>query len=169
MRLETERLWIIPLTAEQLALWVHDIPALERELDGSYQGEALEGGFLEIVEGQVEKAAGAGDGYLYHTFWLLVRKADRTAVGSACFKGAPDEKDEVEIGYGLGKAFEGQGYMTEAVRALCDWALRQESVSWVTAETEADHQASQSVLKRCGFTLYHQGETWWWRVGGPLS
>ena len=164
MRLETQRLWIIPLTAKQLDLWGQDIPALERELDCSYQGEPLEDVFLEIVRGQAEKAAGDEGSYLYHTFWLLARKTDRTVVGSVCFKDAPDPKGDVEIGYGLGKAFEHQGYMTEAVQAMCDWALRQRGVSCVIAETQTDHLPSQNLLKRCVFTLYRQGETWWWRL-----
>ena len=51
-----------------------------------------------------------------------IRKSDNVVVGSADFKNVPDEKGQVEIGYGLGKAFEHEGYMTEAVRAMCSWA-----------------------------------------------
>lgn len=164
MQLETERLWIIPLSAKQLSLWICDIPALERELQCAYQGEPVEGIFRDIVKGQAEKTAQDEANCLYHTFWFLVRKADRVAVGSDDFKNVPDQREEVEIGYGLGKDFEGRGYMTEAVRAMCAWALGQRGVSSVIAETEKNHFASQNVLRRCGFALYRQEETHWWRL-----
>ena len=102
--------------------------------------------------------------YMWYTFWFLIRKSDRTVVGSASFKDIPDEKGEVEIGYGLGKAFEHNGYMTEAVKALCRWALGQNGVQHVTAETDSEGSASQNILKTCGFTEYKRDETIWWRL-----
>ena len=164
MQLETERLCLIPLTAKQLQLWVEDIPALEKELNCRYQAEPMEGIFLEIVKGQVEKTTGDEANYLYYTFWFLVRKTDRIVVGSADFKGVPNENGEVEIGYGLGKDFEHNGYMTEAVKTMCTWALKQNGVSHVIAETDIDSPASQNILKRCGFSLYRQADTCWWQL-----
>ncbi|MDR1330781.1 MAG: GNAT family N-acetyltransferase [Tannerella sp.] len=162
--METQRLHLIPLTATQLKLWTENLPALEKELNCSYQAEPVEGQFLAIVKGQAKKASNDEANCLYHTFWFLVRKTDRIVVGSACFKGVPDENGEVEIGYGLGKHFERNGYMTEAVKAICKWALEQKGISHVTAETEIDSPASQNVLKRCGFSLYRQDDTCWWRL-----
>lgn len=164
MQLETQRLYLVPLTSQQLCLWVDDLPALEKELDCRYRAEPMEGIFLEIVKGQAEKAAGDAAHYLYHTFWFLVRKSDHVVVGSADFKDLPDDNQEVEIGYGLGKAYERNGYMTEAVKAMCDWALTQPGIAHVVAETDADNPASHNVLKRCGFALYQRGETCWWRL-----
>jgi len=167
MQLETKRLYLIPLTAKQLQLWVENIPALEKELNCNYQAEPMEGIFLEIVKHQVKKTADDETNYLYHTFWFLVRKTDRIVVGSADFKDVPDENGEVEIGYGLGKNFERNGYMTEAVKAMCKWALEQNGVSHVIAETDIDNPASQNILKRCGFSLYKQAGTYWWQCSSP--
>lgn len=163
MQLETERLFLVPLSAQQLALWVHDTPKLEDELHCHYEAEALEGIFLTIVTGQIEKTKNDEANYLYHTFWFLIRKSDRTVVGSADFKDLPDENHEVEIGYGLGQQFEHQGYMTEAVQAMCGWALQQEEIQHVIAETDCDNVASGNVLQRCGFSLYKHADTDWWR------
>ena len=126
MKLETKRLTILPLTPAQLALWPDRIPQLEKELDCSYQAEPMEGIFKEIVSSQLLACKKNPAHYMWYTFWFLIRKSDRTVVGSASFKDIPDEKGEVEIGYGLGKAFEHNGYMTEAVKALCRWALGQD-------------------------------------------
>jgi len=162
--IETDRLYLFPLTARQLRLWVEDIPSLEKELNCRYCAEPMEGMFLDIVKGQIEITENDEANYLYHTFWFLIRKADRAVIGSADFKDVPNEDNEVEIGYGLGKAFEHNGYMTEAVQAMCDWALAQDKVSHVIAETDIDSSQSQSILKRCGFTQYKQDETMWWRL-----
>ena len=71
---------------------------------------------------------------------------------------------EVEIGYGLGKEFEHNGYMTEAVQAMCKWALKQENVSHIIAETDIDGFASQRILQRCGFVEKRREETIWWQL-----
>lgn len=164
MEIETERLRITALTPEQLDWWLNDLPRLEEKMNCSYQAEPLEGIFKEIVSGQLEITRQDSENYLWHSFWLLIRKSDNVVVGSADFKNVPDEKGQVEIGYGLGKAFEHEGYMTEAVRAMCSWAKEQEGVSCIIAETEADGFASQRILKRCGFTEYAGNDTIWWRM-----
>ena len=93
-----------------------------------------------------------------------MRKSDRVVVGSAGFKDIPNEDHEIEIGYGLGKDFEHYGYMTEAVQAMCNWAIAQEGISHVIAETDVDSPQSQNILKRCGFVQYKRAESIWWRL-----
>lgn len=164
MIIETNRLYLMPLTARQLRLWIADISVLEKELDCKYRAEPMEGFFLDIVKKQLEITEKDEFNYLYHSFWFIIRKSDRTVVGSADFKDAPNEDHEVEIGYGLGKEFEHNGYMTEAVQAMCDWAMLQENISHIIAETEVDNPQSQNILKRCGFVQLKQAESIWWRL-----
>ena len=164
MRIQTERLELVPLTPYQLKLWVVDIPALEKQLNCFYKAEPMKGFFLDIVRGQYEIAQKDYDHYVWHSFFFLIRREDRIVVGSAGFKDVPAENGEVEIGYGLGKEYEHNGYMTEATKAICEWALEQHDVSTVIAETDFDGFASQKVLERCGFKKYKEGETLWWRL-----
>lgn len=164
MQLQTERLELIPLTPRQLKLWIENIPMLEAELNCSYQAESMKGFFLEIVKAQLKATEDDAGQYVWHSFWFLIRKSDRVVVGSADFKDIPNEKGEVEIGYGLGKAYEHNGYMTEAAKAMCDWALKQKSVSAVTAETDLEGFSSQRILERCGFQKGSQAETLWWKL-----
>ncbi|AUM94702.1 TPA: GNAT family N-acetyltransferase [Clostridium botulinum] len=164
MLIQTERLELIPLTLNQLKLWIEDISQLEKELDCSYKAESMEGFFLEVVKGQYEITQKDPNNYLWHSFFFLVRKDDRVVVGSADFKDIPNENGEVEIGYGLGKEFEHNGYMTEAVKAMCGWALKQNGVTSVIAETDLEGLASQKILKRCGFKKDKEEETLWWRL-----
>lgn len=155
-------MYIQPLTANELYLLVHDTKALEHSLGVSYQAEPIEGILKEIFDGQIIHTEKDALHYYWHTFWLLIRKKDRVVVGSADFKDLPDQNGNVEIGYGLGKQFEGNGYMTEAVEAMCTWALSEQGVSHVTAETELDGIRSQHVLKRCGFKPWYTKDTAWW-------
>jgi RimJ/RimL family protein N-acetyltransferase len=162
--IETDRLYLIPLTAKQLRLWVEDIPSLEKELNCQYCAEPMVGTFLDIVKGQIDITEKDAANFLYHTFLFLIRKTDRVVVGTADFKNVPNKDNEVEIGYGLGKGFEHNGYMTEAVQAMCNWAIAQNNISHVIAETDIDNLQSQNVLRRCGFVEYKQNETVWWRL-----
>lgn len=164
MTLKTDRLYLIALTDKQLKLWIEDCSALEKELNCNYCAEPLEGVFLDIVKGQYEAVKKDRENYCYHSFWFLVRKSDRIVVGSADFKDVPNTNGEIEIGYGLGKAYEHNGYMTEAVKAMCEWAMKQKNVLHVIAETDIDGIASQSILKRCGFQKYKQEDTIWWKL-----
>lgn len=155
---------MVPLTPNQLKLWIENIGALEQELNCSCKAEPMKGFFLTIVKGQLERTEKDSDHYLWHSFWLLIRKSDRIVVGSADFKNVPDENGEVEIGYGLGKEYEHNGYMTETVKTMCEWALQQESVLAVIAETELDGFASQRILEHCHFKKYKEAETLWWKL-----
>ncbi|MCQ4636470.1 GNAT family N-acetyltransferase [Anaerovorax odorimutans] len=164
MKIETERLDIIALTPKQLELWIDNIVELEKQLACAYKAEPMEGLFREIACGQVEKAKKDPINYLWHTFWLIVNKSDNVVVGAIDFKDTPDSNGEVEIGYGLGREFQHHGYMTETVAAFCKWALRQDGVNHIIAETDLDGASSQKLLIKCGFKEYARNDTIWWRL-----
>ncbi|MEU2712399.1 GNAT family N-acetyltransferase [Streptomyces sp. NPDC007205] len=84
--------------------------------------------------------------------FALVRHEDGRAIGGMGFHGVPDEDGRVEIGYDLVEGARGQGYATEALRALADWALAREDVGSLFATVERDNTASQAVVGRAGFT-----------------
>ncbi len=170
MQIKTNRLLLIPLPVEQLALLIFDCRRLEAVLDCHYNGEPLENEFLQILKKQVAAATYYKtiypEDYPFYTFWLLMKHDDRCIIGTACFKDRPNASGEVEIGYGLADIHQGFGYMAEAVSQMCQWAFAQENVRFVTAETDKENLASQHVLGRCGFVPYskEQSETLWWRV-----
>lgn len=89
--------------------------------------------------------------FLWYTAWLIMRQDTGEAVGDACFKGLPPDGCP-EIGYGILEGFWGRGYATEAVGALCRWALEQPGVRAVEAETVPENAASQRVLEKLRFT-----------------
>lgn len=162
--LQSERLLLLPLTADQLRLLCYEPQALEWALGIRYEGEPLEE-LLDILAGQLPRMEQDPENWLWDTFWLIVRREDAVCVGTIDFKAPPDAAGAVEIGYGLGEGHRGSGYMTEAARTLCGWALARPEVTAVTAETLPENRPSQNVLRRCGFVPAQQAG--WWRLERP--
>ncbi|WDM17527.1 GNAT family N-acetyltransferase [Streptomyces lavenduligriseus] len=90
--------------------------------------------------------------------FTLVRRADGRAIGGMGFHSAPDEEGRVEIGYDLAESARGNGYATEALRALAEWALAREEVRTLFATIEPANTASQAVVTRAGFTKVSEDE-----------
>jgi RimJ/RimL family protein N-acetyltransferase len=74
------------------------------------------------------------------------------AVGVGGFFGPPDAHGSIEIGYAMMPSFREQGLATEAVEGLLGWALQDERVKSVKAQTLAHLMASRRVLEKTGFT-----------------
>ncbi|GGX63470.1 GNAT family N-acetyltransferase [Streptomyces minutiscleroticus] len=83
--------------------------------------------------------------------FALVREEDGRAVGGMGFHGAPDEEGRAEVGYDLVEEARGNGYATEALRALSDRALARDDVRTLFATVDRDNLPSQGVLSRAGF------------------
>ena len=56
-----------------------------------------------------------------------------------------------EIGYWLGVPFWGQGYATEAARAVIDYAFEEFGSTELRAGARVVNPASRRVLEKCGF------------------
>lgn len=164
MVFQTQRLEIIPLNLPFLRLLANNMREFESKLNCKYQAEPICGFFAQYVDMQINVVANNPDDYLFNTFWVIIEKESRIVVGTAAFKGNPDKNGEIEIGYGLGKKHEHKGYMTEAVAEMCRWAMSQENVKHVIAETDVDGYASQKILERNGFVRYRFGDSSWWRL-----
>jgi RimJ/RimL family protein N-acetyltransferase len=57
---------------------------------------------------------------------------------------------KASLGYVLARPHWGKGYMTEAVRTLTDWLLRQPDIYRVFATCDVDNPASAKVMKKAG-------------------
>jgi [ribosomal protein S5]-alanine N-acetyltransferase len=81
----------------------------------------------------------------------LIAKETWTAVGQMGFKGLPDEEGTIEMGYNVSPSAQGQGFATEMVSELSQWAARQPSVKQVKAECLETNAASIRVLEKSHF------------------
>ena len=159
-RIETERLVLFPYTAENLALFNRDLPAFEECFGVIYRGEELDHLLTGFLLGLEKEIAADEANYLFFTEFLIVLRENSHVIGSIDYKYVP--KDGVtEIGYGMNPAYEGHGYMTEALNAFLDFG-RGLGIRTVLADTLKDNEKSQNVLKRCGFSfLREEGNLWW--------
>ena len=134
----------IELETERLRLYIASRVEME-QIIARQTDEELRKAYQEMLDGYLAHPE-QGEWY---AIWMVTRR-DGVQVGDLCFKGL-NEDGSVEIGYGINDEFQGQGYATEAVIAAVDWALKQNGVSRVEAETEPNNAASQRVLAKCGF------------------
>lgn len=136
MRVETERMYLYPLSDEEMRL------VIESEFDPE-----MKQAYTEMLEGCLSNP----DKRIWYAIWNMELKNNpETIAGDFCFKGLGDD-GVIEIGYGLKEEYRHHGYMTEAVKAITGWALSQESVKQVEAETDAENIDSQKVLFQSGF------------------
>ncbi|GGS63772.1 acetyltransferase [Streptomyces violaceus] len=122
-----------------------------------------DGGCFEWLGGGPAEGTRVGAGLVFKQYedgvhrpewgmYVLVRREDDQALGAMGFHAVPDEAGRVEVGYDLVEAARGQGYATEALRALAEWALARDEVRTVVANVERDNAPSRGVLTRAGFT-----------------
>ena len=75
---------------------------------------------------------------------------------------------EMGLFYVLGSAWRGQGFATEAARALASYAFTQLGLKRLVATTEHDNAASIAVMQRLGMTLHSappQAPPWFQVIG----
>jgi len=110
--------------------------------------------FLEWIEAAPERVGW----YVWYAMMRASHEAQDMLAGdvgdiliaSVGFKGPPQD-GTVEIGYSVLPQFQSQGYATEMVRALIDWAFVQPGVARIVAETAEDNVPSMRLLSRLGF------------------
>jgi len=102
--------------------------------------------------------------------FAVVHRETRLVIGSAAFKGPPDDAGEVEIAYGIVPDYQGRGYATEAASALVSFAFESGRVNQVRAHTLPAANASTRVLTKCGFKYTGEivdpedGLVWRWEL-----
>lgn len=159
MVVRTSRLILRPLTLREMA----EKPVKEVYLGYKVAPGLMDRAFHSAWDVKICKMEQVPkDDHLYYTYWMLVY--EDTVVGLAGFKGFGCDPEAIEIGYGIAPSFSRRGFMTEAVSALCAWALDQRRVMEVTAcHVLKSNNASQRVLEKSGFVLTDEGplETFW--------
>jgi [ribosomal protein S5]-alanine N-acetyltransferase len=79
--------------------------------------------------------------------WVILRREDGERLGMIEMR---VNEFKVEIGYVLARRFWGQGYMTEAVRTVSDWAIAQPEIYRVWATCDVENTGSAWVLEKAG-------------------
>ncbi len=158
--IETDRLLIAALDPGQFDLYIKADNHLEKSLGLKTGERTISPQLLEMIEQHslpaMEKATEST--YYFFTFWIIIDKAENQLVAEIGFKGLPNTRGEVELGYSTFPAFQQRGYMTEAVGAICRWCEGRAGIKSVTGETDIDNKPSQAVLRNNGFELVNKRE-----------
>jgi len=84
----------------------------------------------------------------------IVSKDDPTTIlGMISLMDFDQPRYKAEVGYWMSAAGRSQGLMTEAVAILTDYAFTKLGLQRLEGRVDADNLASQTVLKKNGFTL----------------
>ena len=134
-KVKTKRMTLRPMTDAEI-----------ESLIAQTDSEELRTAYRDMLDGCKRDP----DNRIWYAPWQMLLKGTGTYIGDLGFKG-PVKNHSVEIGYGVLPAYEHNGYTTEAVQAMTQWAFGQKDVVFVEAETEPENKASQRVLEKCGF------------------
>ena len=117
----------------------------------------------QLIAGDLKQLA-AGE----HLRLGIVRKTDAALIGTCSLFRFDRQCRRAELGYGIRSDCWRQGYMTEAVTALIDYAFGELKLNRLEADLDPDNLASARSLEKLGFTRegYLRGR---WIVGGKVS
>jgi [ribosomal protein S5]-alanine N-acetyltransferase len=155
MQLRTPRLVLELQTPEHVQGMIAALPEQQRA--------QVSPAWLELVQSTSD-----ADPWV-HGF-AIQRRGSPQPIGFCGFKGPPCPAGSVEIAYGIETTNQGQGYATEAARALVAYAQTCPTVTSVLAHTLPEPNASTRVLTKCGFMMKgetvdpHDGPVWRWEL-----
>lgn len=166
MKIETKRLIIKPLSEQEIRKYILDDNSLESLLELEHRSRIVTERIKEIIENKIiPNLIDKTKKDLYYTFWIIINKKKNTMVGDISFKGEPNENGEIEIGYGTYPAFQRNGYMTEAIGKITNWAFDHDNLNAIIAETDPNNIASHKVLKKNKFIVERQTiDNLYWRL-----
>ncbi len=105
--------------------------------------------------------------------WKLLTRGEQRYIGYAGLWYFFDEP-QPQLLYALDPAFTGQGFATEAARAVIDYAFRDLHFTYLRAAIDVGNDASVGVCERLGFALEAQRDqdgkpTLFYRLEHPLA
>ena len=83
--------------------------------------------------------------------WVMDANGDDVVVGTI---GAYDyDNDQIEVGFSVGRAWQGRGFATEALQKVLGYLTENDGIPCVTAWCAADNIGSRKVLEKAGMKL----------------
>lgn len=79
--------------------------------------------------------------------WAIVRKEDNQFMGEIALVDYSEQDNSIQLGYHLGKAFRGKGYMQEALSGILKFAFEDLNLDEVYALILKNNVGSQKVVK----------------------
>ncbi|GLC29988.1 GNAT family N-acetyltransferase [Clostridium omnivorum] len=165
--IHTERLILIPVTLEiTKSLLEHSTKEIEKlgiKTDEKWPTDGTMD-ILPIINKTLDKYK-VPSGF---EFWMIVNKDNMLVIGDIGFHGKPNEKGEVEIGYGLSENARRMGFGFEALKAIMSWLNYQDNVKTIKADCLISNIASARILEKVGMKeISRDQELIYWKFIKP--
>ncbi|MCT2592489.1 GNAT family N-acetyltransferase [Streptomyces sp. N2-109] len=148
----TTRLLLHPLTVAEAERVASGEPGPDDRWAPGYPAE----GDVEGVRDFLNACAATGNPQPFGDYEIR-RREDGRAIGGLGFNGPPDEAGRMTIGYALIPSVRGNGYATEALRGLLEFA-RARGIVCVKGDADHGNIASQKVMLAAGMRQVAEDE-----------
>lgn len=166
IKLNTERLYVMPLNEDKLELCINNYEKLERSLKFKVTNRKLKEKQKDVYNIRLKGLKSDPQNYMWSTVWLIVLRDENRIIGNIMIKGYPNENGEVIIGYSMEDGYKCRGYMTEALNRIITYIFENPNVEFIVADTLKDNTPSHKVLVKVGMVKYKEDEEcYWWRLG----
>lgn len=152
-RIETRRLWLRWPRHEDaagMAKW-NGLPEVATMTSTFKVGLSASDMSDRIAAKRAENGAGGGIHFVITRKPAVAEPIGMIGVGFTA-------SGDIELGYHLDPAFWGQGFATEAARALCAQVFELTAATEIVAGAWLDNAGSVRVLEKCGFKPSGKGE-----------
>lgn len=165
LKLNTERLSILPLDEYNLELSINAFNKMEKNLGLTITNKNIGDREKNVFKIRLNGVKNNPMNYMWYTTWIIILKLENRIVGHIMLKGYPNENGEIIIGYYMQDEYRCKGYMTEALRGLTQWAFLNYDVKYIIADTLKNNILSQKLLQKIGMVFYKEDdECIWWKL-----
>ena len=143
--METERLILRPMKmsdARSIYAWSKDPEVARYVLWDAHTSLQYTREYLAYIRGLYRRHLPSS--------WGICPKGSDQVIGTIGIMGWYPEYQSCEIGYSLGQAWWGRGYMTEAVGRMIRFLFRDLNMNRIEAQHDVRNPASGRVLEKCG-------------------
>jgi RimJ/RimL family protein N-acetyltransferase len=165
IKLETERLKLLPLRADELALSVENYEKMQSDFGLRVTNTVLDDEMKYAMKVRLRKVLEDEENYLWLTNWAIVLKEENMIIGYIMIKGYPSENGEVIVGYGIEEKYRNRRYASEALKGLTQWIFKEPKAVCVIGDTEKGNIPSHKVLQNVGAIKYKETDDLiWWKI-----
>ncbi len=158
--IETERLILRRFefedSASMLRNWVADDEVQWGYGEPSYKTE-------EQAHELLTKYISSYDNEHYYR-WAIIEKESSECIGQIAYYLVDSKNNYAEIEYGIGSAFQGKGYATEAAKAVISYGFEKIRLNRVQICCRTVNEASRKVIEKCGLIYEGTLRDFFWRV-----
>ena len=147
-----------PLKTKQLLLTPMSEAELREQAENSADSLARSA-FAEMLRCVI----GYPDQALWYTGWRMSLHESGETAGYLCFHGLPEDKT-VRLGFEVREQYWGNGYATDAIKSLCDWAFSQENAYFIHVIINEKDAAAIHILEKLKFYQIEcavEGQQFW--------